>query len=186
VRLDRVPAATIHCQHETIVALRERGAVLVAAELAGIAREALTRTVAYAAERVQFGRPIGSFQAIKHALAELHVAVTMAEHAVLYAAHSLDTGSPQASLATAIAKAKASDTAKQMTAAMIQYQGGIGFTWEHDAHLFYKRAKRLAATAGDAAHHRERVAQLTIDRGRPDAPDSTREETSTWKLSTAG
>jgi alkylation response protein AidB-like acyl-CoA dehydrogenase len=141
----------------------DRGAVLAAAELAGIARTALTRTVGYDKERVQFGRPVGSFQAIKHALADLHVAVTMAEHGVLYAAHALDTGRPDARLAVSVAKAKATDVARDATAAMIQYHGGIGYTWEHDAHFYFKRALRLGFAYGDAAWHRERIARIVVD-----------------------
>lgn len=142
--------------------LTDRATVLVAADLAGIAREALTRTVAYDREREQFGVPVGSFQAIKHALADLHVGVTMAEHAALYAAHAVDTGLGDAELAVAVAKAKASEVALQSTAAMIQYHGGIGYTWEHEAHFFYKRAKRLAGQYGDVATQRERIATLTV------------------------
>jgi alkylation response protein AidB-like acyl-CoA dehydrogenase len=155
---------------EVVDELAARAAVLVAADLVGIAREALTRTVAYDRERKQFGVPVGSFQAIKHDLADLHVGVTMAEHAVLYAAHALDTAptdpdtatSTAAPLAVAVAKAKAADTALLVTGAMIQYHGGIGFTWEHEAHFFHKRAKRLAGTAGTADDQRQRIAELTI------------------------
>jgi alkylation response protein AidB-like acyl-CoA dehydrogenase len=142
--------------------IRARAAVLVAADLVGIAREALTRTVAYDRERKQFGVPVGSFQAIKHTLADLHCTVTMAEHAALYAAHAVDVGADDAPLAVAVAKAKAGDAAVASTAAMIQYHGGIGYTWEHEAHLFYKRAKRLAGQWGDSAAHRARIAELTI------------------------
>jgi alkylation response protein AidB-like acyl-CoA dehydrogenase len=147
---------------EVLVELTARGAVLVAADLVGIAREALTRTVAYDRDRQQFGVPVGSFQAIKHAMADLHVAVTLAEHAVLYAAHALDAALDGADLAVAVAKAKASDAALAATAAMIQFHGGIGYTWEHEAHLFYKRAKRLAGQFGSADAHRARIAELTI------------------------
>ncbi len=142
--------------------LAARAAVLVAADLVGVARESITRTVAYDKDRKQFGVPVGSFQAIKHALADLHVAVTLAEHAVLYAAHAVDAGLDGADLAVAVAKAKASDAAVDATAAMIQYHGGIGYTWEHEAHFFYKRAKRLAGQYGDADTHRARIAELTI------------------------
>jgi alkylation response protein AidB-like acyl-CoA dehydrogenase len=145
--------------------LAARAAVLVAADLVGIAREALTRTVTYDRDRTQFGVPVGSFQALKHHLADLHVGVTMAEHAVLYAAHALDTGSATdqpTALAVAVAKAKASDIALQATGAMIQYHGGIGYTWEHEAHFFYKRAKRLAGVAGTADEQRKKIAELTI------------------------
>lgn len=146
----------------TLAELLDRAAVLTAAELTGLAREALTRTVAYDREREQFGKPVGSFQAVKHALADLHVGVTMAEHATLYAAHALDTAPDGARLAVSVAKAKASEVALQVTAAMIQYHGGIGYTWEHEAHLFYKRAKRQAGVFGDVAGHRERIATLTV------------------------
>jgi alkylation response protein AidB-like acyl-CoA dehydrogenase len=142
--------------------LDARAAVLVAADLAGVAREALTRTVDYDRDRRQFGVPVGSFQAIKHALADLHVAVTMAEHAALYAAHAVDVALEDADLAVAVAKAKCSDAAVAATGAMIQYHGGIGYTWEHEAHFFYKRAKRLAGIAGTADTHRARIAELTI------------------------
>lgn len=145
--------------------LLDTAAVLTAADLAGVAREALSRTVAYDTERVQFGRPVGSFQALKHHLADLHVGVTMAQHAVLYAAHALDTGRADAALAVSVAKAKASEMAREVTAAMIQYHGGIGYTWEHEAHFFYKRAKREAASYGDPGAHLARVADLTIGSG---------------------
>lgn len=141
----------------------DRAAVLAAADLTGIAREALMRTVQYDKERVQFGRPVGSFQALKHHLADLHTAVTMAEHGVLYAAFALDEQRPDARLAVSVAKAKASDTARDVTAAMIQYHGGIGYTWEHDTHFFFKRAKRLEYAYGAGAEHRERIAQLVVD-----------------------
>jgi acyl-CoA dehydrogenase len=140
-------------------------AIALAAEQLGGAQRALDMAVEYAKIRHQFGRPIGSFQAIKHHLADLHIAVTMAEHAVLYAAHACDTGpatDEAVALAVAVAKSKASDTAAQATGAMIQYHGGIGYTWEHEAHFFYKRAKRLAGTHGTADEHRTRLAALTI------------------------
>ncbi|MCE0764807.1 acyl-CoA/acyl-ACP dehydrogenase [Pseudonocardia kujensis] len=142
--------------------LQARATVLVAADLVGIAREAVSRTVAYDREREQFGVPVGSFQALKHALADIHVGVTMAEHAALYAAHAVDVGLDDAELAVAVAKAKASEVALQATAAMIQYHGGIGYTWEHEAHFFYKRAKRLAGLYGGVDQHREKIAALTL------------------------
>ena len=155
---EALPGATA----DVVADLTDRATVLVAADLVGIAREALTRTVDYDRDRKQFGVAVGSFQAIKHALADLHVNVTMAEHAVLYAAHAVDTRPDGSDLAIAVAKAKASDVAIDATAAMIQYHGGIGYTWEHEAHFFYKRAKRLAAQFGDADAQRERIAALTI------------------------
>ena len=155
-------AALAEASEHFVDSLTARAAVLAAADLVGVAREALTRTVGYDRERTQFGVPVGSFQAIKHHLADLHVGVSMAEHAVLYAAHALDAGLPDTDLAVAVAKAKSGDAALQATGAMIQYHGGIGYTWEHEAHLFYKRAKRLAGTYGDIDAHRARIAELTI------------------------
>lgn len=145
-----------------LAALLQRAAVLVSADLVGIARTALSRTVAYDKDRVQFGVPVGSFQALKHALADLHVGVTMAEHGVLYAAHALDTNAPDTLSAVSVAKSKASDVARDTTAAMIQYHGGIGYTWEHDAHFYFKRAKREEYLYGDGAAHRERLAALLL------------------------
>ena len=141
----------------------DRGAVLAANELAGIARVALMRTIDYDKTREQFGKAVGSFQAIKHQLADLHVATTMAEHAGWYAAHAIDARLPDATLAVSVAKSKASDVARDATAAMIQFHGGIGYTWEHDAHFYFKRAKRLEYAYGDAAQHRERIAGLLLD-----------------------
>ncbi|HEU5034946.1 MAG TPA: acyl-CoA dehydrogenase family protein [Mycobacteriales bacterium] len=164
-RLDLDGAAGDPLPEPVLPQVGARAAVLTANDLAGIARVALNRTVDYDKTREQFGKPVGSFQAIKHALADLHVAVTMAEHAGWYAAHALDASLPDASLAVSVAKAKASDAARDTTAAMIQFHGGIGYTWEHDAHLFFKRAKRLEYQYGDAAAHRERIAKLVVDAG---------------------
>jgi alkylation response protein AidB-like acyl-CoA dehydrogenase len=141
----------------------DRAAVLVASDLVGIARKALTETVEYDKTRVQFGKPVGSFQAIKHDLADLHVMVTMAEHAATYAAYALDADLPDKTIAVSIAKSKAADTARKATSDMIQYHGGIGYTWEHDAHFYFKRAKRLEYAYGDAAQHRERIASVLLD-----------------------
>jgi acyl-CoA dehydrogenase len=156
--------------------LVDRAAVLAANDLAGIARKALSDTVEYDKTRVQFGKPVGSFQAIKHDLADIHLAVTMAEHAATYAAHAQDIDAPDKQLATSIAKAKAGDTASAATGAMIQYHGGIGYTWEHDAHFYLKRAKRLEYAFGDASQHRERIARLAVDstsgRGNPHGGES--------------
>lgn len=165
VTFDGAPAERlVHGSPEVVADLADRATVLTANDLVGVAREALTRTVAYGRQREQFGRPVGSFQAIKHHLADLHVGVTMAEHTAMYAAHALDAGLPDTELAVSVAKAKASDSARDATAAMIQYHGGIGYTWEHEAHLFFKRAKREEYAYGDAITHRERIARLVVDR----------------------
>jgi alkylation response protein AidB-like acyl-CoA dehydrogenase len=161
VRLDAAPGAQL--PGAVLPDVLDRGAVLAANDLVGIARVAFTRTVDYDKTREQFGKPVGSFQAIKHTLADLHVATTMAEHAGWYAAHAIDAKLPDAPLAVSVAKSKASDVARDVTAAMIQFHGGIGYTWEHDAHLFFKRAKRLEYAFGDSAAHRERIARLVVD-----------------------
>ena len=148
---------------EVLQELIDRAAVLVSNDLVGIARKAITETVEYDKTRVQFGKPVGSFQAIKHDLADLHVMVTMAEHAATYAAYAIDSDLPDKALAVSIAKSKAADTARKATSDMIQYHGGIGYTWEHDAHFYFKRAKRLEYAYGDAAQHRERIAALLLD-----------------------
>jgi alkylation response protein AidB-like acyl-CoA dehydrogenase len=158
----QVTGAGLELDPAAIAPVLARATVLTAADLAGIAREALSRTVAYDKERVQFGKPVGSFQILKHTLADLHIATTMAEHAVLYAGYALDTGRDDADLAVSVAKAKASDAARDVTAAMIQFHGGIGYTWEHDAHFFFKRAKRQEYAFGSASEHRERIAALTL------------------------
>jgi alkylation response protein AidB-like acyl-CoA dehydrogenase len=147
----------------TVADLVSRATVLAANDLVGIARTALTRTVDYLRTREQFGKPIGSFQALKHQLADLLVGLTMAEHTGWYAAHALDAQLPDAALAVSVAKAKASDVARLATARMIQYHGGIGYTWEHETHFFFKRARRLEQTYGDAAQHRARIAAVTLD-----------------------
>ena len=164
VELDGAAAEKLEVSSPEVVQdLLDRAAVLVANDLVGIARKAITETVEYDKTRVQFGKPVGSFQAIKHDLADLHVMVTMAEHAATYAAYAIDADLPDKTLAVSIAKAKAADTARKATSDMIQYHGGIGYTWEHDAHFYFKRAKRLEYAYGDAAQHRERIASLLLD-----------------------
>jgi acyl-CoA dehydrogenase len=149
--------------YDVVQRLLDVAAVLTANDLVGIARRSLTDVVEYDKQRIQFGKPVGSFQAIKHHLADLHLGITMAEHAATYAAHALDVAADDASVAVCIAKAKASDLGREMGSALIQYLGGIGYTWEHDAHFFFKRSKRQEYAYGDAAQHRERIARLVLD-----------------------
>jgi alkylation response protein AidB-like acyl-CoA dehydrogenase len=148
---------------ELVQDLLDRAAVLVANELVGLARFSLMDTIEYDKTRVQFGKPIGSFQALKHELADLHMATTMAEHAGLYAAHAADVDASDRRLAASIAKAKAGQVAFDVTGAMIQFHGGIGYTWEHHAHFYFKRGNRLQHTYGDVSQHLERVAALVVD-----------------------
>jgi len=135
------------------------GAVLTAADLLGMAGRALEMTVDYAKLREQFGRPIGANQGVKHPLADVYVATTMARKGLFHAADALDRGDRDAFMSASVAKAKCNDAARDATAAMIQFHGAIGFTWPHPAHLFFKRAKRQEYEFGDTSWHRERVAQ---------------------------
>ena len=143
-----------------LAAARAGGWICVAAEALGGAQATLDRTVSYSQERVQFGRPIGSFQAYKHRLADMMVEIEQARSAVYWAACAVDEGSPEAPLALHSAKSFAGDTYMRCAGDMIQLHGGIGFTWEHDAHLFFKRARAIRAMLGDSDWHREQVAQI--------------------------
>ena len=138
----------------------DRGKVALAAEMVGGADKVLEMSVAYAKVREQFGRPIGSFQAIQHKCANMLVELESARSAVYYAAWAVSQGVAEAPLAAALAKAAASDAYRRAAAEGIQIHGGIGFTWEHDMHLYFKRAKSSEFTFGDATYNREIVAQL--------------------------
>jgi len=136
------------------------GAGVLAAEQLGLAQRCLDTTVAYVKERKQFARPVGSFQGLKHRLADLWVSVTQARAASRYAAACLATGSPDAGVAVALAKAYCSEVAVQAAQECVQMHGGIGFTWEHTAHLFLKRAKADSIGFGTADAHRAELASL--------------------------
>lgn len=138
------------------------GLIALAAEGLGLAQAALDRTVAFARDRVQFGRAIGSFQAYKHRLADMMVEIEQARSAVYWAACAVDEGSDEALLALHAAKSFCADTAFRCAADMIQLHGGIGFTWEHDAHLFFKRARALQTMMGKGDWHREKVAAMVL------------------------
>jgi alkylation response protein AidB-like acyl-CoA dehydrogenase len=133
--------------------------VALAAEQVGGAQRCLDMSVDYAKTRVQFGRPIGSFQAIKHKLADMFVEVESARSASYYAAWAAAHSEDELPSAAAMAKAFCSDAYFHVAAETIQIHGGVGFTWEHDAHLFFKRAKSSETLFGDAAFHRGVVAQ---------------------------
>jgi alkylation response protein AidB-like acyl-CoA dehydrogenase len=134
-------------------------AIALAAEQLGAAQRALDITVDYTKTRHQFGRPIGSFQALKHRMADLLMEVESLRSAVAYAASAVAEGSDEVPALASLLKAYASETYFHVAAEMIQMHGGIGFTWEHDAHLFFKRAKSSELFLGDGAYHRERLAQ---------------------------
>ena len=116
---------------------------------------------------MQFGKPIGSFQAVKHMLADALVDVEGMRSTVYYAAWCAAAGDPERSLAASMAKAWCSDASRRVMAAGLQVHGGIGFTWEHDMHLYLKRAQLDQVSYGDAAVHRDRIA--TLLRARLDA-----------------
>ena len=132
----------------------------IAADALGGAQGCLDRTTAYVRERSQFGRTIGSFQAIKHRLADMLVAIEQARSAVYWAAGAIDAGSADARFAAHAAKSFACDTYAECAGHAIQLHGGIGFTWEHDSHLYFKRARADLSWMGSPAWHREQVARL--------------------------
>ena len=162
VTLDGVAGRALANPTDAIVAAHHAGFVVLAAEALGGAQACLDRTVAYSLERVQFGRPIGSFQAYKHRLADMMVEIEQARSAVYWAACALDEGSDEAALAVHAAKSFAADTFFRCAGDMIQLHGGIGFTWEHDAHLFFKRARSIQTLLGDGAWHREQIATMML------------------------
>ncbi len=138
----------------------ERATVALCAEMCGGAQRVLDMTTDYAKIRIAFGKPIGSFQGVKHKAADMLVDVENAKSLTYYAAWAVDENVPEAALAASMAKAYTSDAYRKVSGAGIQIHGGIGFTWEHDLHLYFKRAKSSEFTFGDATYHREKVAQL--------------------------
>jgi alkylation response protein AidB-like acyl-CoA dehydrogenase len=163
VRLENVRARRIAAGQRAdlaVAAALQAGAAMLAAEQLGLADRALEITLAYVKQRYQFARPIGSFQAIKHRMADWWVAVTQARAASRYAAACLAEDDPDAHVAVALAKAVCSETAVLAGQEMIQLHGGIGFTWEHPAHLYLKRAKSSSIALGTADRHRASLAAL--------------------------
>jgi alkylation response protein AidB-like acyl-CoA dehydrogenase len=162
VVLDNVPARRIDRGGETPLALQraiDHSTVGLAAEMAGAAQRCVELTVAYVRDRKQFGVSIGSFQAIKHRCANMFIDTDAAREAVYMAADVIASDDLQnVGIAASTAKLAASEAFLEAAAAMIQLHGGIGYTWEHDAHLFYKRALLAARMLGSAAEHRARLA----------------------------
>jgi len=134
-------------------------AVALAAEQVGGAQKVLEMAVQYAKDRVQFGRPIGSFQAIKHKCADMLLEVESAKSAAYYAGWAASEDNEELPVVASLAKAYCSDAYFHAAAENIQIHGGIGFTWEHDAHLYFKRAKSSELMLGDPTYHRELLAQ---------------------------
>jgi alkylation response protein AidB-like acyl-CoA dehydrogenase len=166
VRLDNValPAgALLGARHEgwrPLSRVVARATVALAAEMCGGAQQVLDMTVAYAKIRITFGKPIGSYQGVKHQAADMLVAIENAKSLTYYAAWAVDQALDEAPLAVSMAKAAASDMYRKVAGTGIQLHGGIGMTWEHDLQLYFKRAKASEVAFGDATWHRERVAQL--------------------------
>jgi alkylation response protein AidB-like acyl-CoA dehydrogenase len=134
--------------------------IALAAEALGGAEQVLEMTTEYVKQRQQFGRPIGSFQALKHRLADMMVQVEAAKSAAWYAACVADEGSENLAEAAAIAKSYCCDAFYDCAANAIQLHGGVGFTWEHDVHLYFKRARASATLLGSSAWHRERLLRV--------------------------
>jgi alkylation response protein AidB-like acyl-CoA dehydrogenase len=140
----------------------QRATVALSAELLGTARTLLERTIQYAKERVQFDVPIGSFQAVQHKLAEVALAVERGWSAVYYAAMCVDHDHPDRARAAHVAKAAAGAAATRAAKDGIQIHGGIGYTWEHDLHLYIRRAYASEALLGTSGWHHDRLADLLL------------------------
>jgi len=166
VRLDNVAvsaAALLGERHggwPGLARVLDRATVALCAEMCGGAQQVLEMTTAYAKIRIAFGKPIGSYQGVKHQAADMLVAIENAKSLTYYAAWAVDEGLAEAPLAVSMAKAAASDMYRKVANTGIQLHGGIGFTWEHDLQLYFKRAKASEVAFGDSAWHRERVARL--------------------------
>jgi alkylation response protein AidB-like acyl-CoA dehydrogenase len=141
----------------------EVATVALCAEMVGGMQWVLDTTVEYAKTRQQFGRPIGAYQAVQHQCADMLLMTESARSATYYAAWVLNEGDPQASVAVSVAKAYCSDAFREVCNRGVQVHGGIGFTWEHDLQLYYKRSKSSETLFGDATFHRERIARLVVD-----------------------
>ena len=163
IDLDHAPATTVGGPDE-VARLLDLGALFHAAELLGGAAAVLELTVAYAQDRAQFGRPIGSFQAVKHRCADMLVDVEGMRSAVYHAAWTLGADDPDAPMAAATAKVWCSDAGLRVAESALQVHGGIGFTWEADVHLYLKRAQLDGTAFGNSGHHRTRLAAMA--RGR--------------------
>ena len=140
--------------------LLDRGATLACADLLGSASRALDLAVEYAKDRVQFGKPIGSFQAVKHRCADMLVDVEGMRSTTYWAGWCIAAGDRDVSIAASTAKVWSADASKRVMASALQVHGGVGFTWEHDLHFFMKRAQLDQLAFGDASFHRARLTEL--------------------------
>jgi alkylation response protein AidB-like acyl-CoA dehydrogenase len=165
-----VPEATLGGGQAEYLPVLWRACVALAAESTGIAQRTMEMAVSYAKDRKQFGRPIGSFQAVSHRCAQMLLETENSRSAVYGAAWAADAEPESLPLAASMAKAYASDAGWRVPDASIQVHGGIGFTWEHDLHFFLKRGKANAAMLGDAKWHRERVADAVLSEAAAPVP----------------
>jgi alkylation response protein AidB-like acyl-CoA dehydrogenase len=163
VRLEDAPAVELTAPHDALSRAWHAIATACAAESVGVAARAMDMAVAYAKERKQFGRAIGSYQAVSHACAQMLLEVEGARSVVYWAAWALDHDPEAAPAAASAAKAYASDAGQRVTRSALQVHGGIGFTWEHDLHFLLKRAEANAHAFGDARWQREQVAAALLD-----------------------
>jgi len=162
VQFDNTPAEKLGDRTNLARALDIATAALVA-EMVGGMQRVLDVTVDYAKMRKQFGKPIGTFQAVQHQCADMYLETESSRSAAYYAAWALEHDAPDAAAATSIAKMYASDACRAVGNRGIQIHGGNGFAWENDLHLYYRRAKASETMLGDATFHRERIARLVID-----------------------
>jgi alkylation response protein AidB-like acyl-CoA dehydrogenase len=139
--------------------------VALVAEMTGGMQRSLDITVEYAKTRKQFGKPIGSFQAVQHQCADMYLDTESSRSAAYYAAWALQENAPDGARAASVAKMYSSDASRTVGNRAIQVHGGMGFTWENDLHLYYRRAKASETMLGDATFHRERIARMVIDEG---------------------
>jgi alkylation response protein AidB-like acyl-CoA dehydrogenase len=163
----RVPAAHVIGEigggWSAIESMLDRAAVGAAAEMLGASRRSLELANEYAKERKQFGQYIGQFQAVKHMLAEMLEKVENGHAATYYAAWALDAEAPDHALAASVAKSTMNEASRKVCGDAVQVMGGIGFTWEHDLHFYFKRAKHLEVLYGDVDHHYDRVLNEVLE-----------------------
>jgi alkylation response protein AidB-like acyl-CoA dehydrogenase len=170
-KLATLRLANVQLKHDALLAggwpalarVLDRAKVALCAEMIGAAERVLELSVAYAKTREQFGQPIGAFQAIQHKCADMLVALEGAKSATYAAAWALQEDEPDAPVAAAMAKAFTSDAFAKIAGEGIQIHGGLGFSWEHDLHLYYKRAKVCERLFGTGAWNREVVARALVD-----------------------
>jgi hypothetical protein len=160
--VDDVPPGGTHVDPAVLDAWRDRAAACIAAETVGTARRIFDMSLAYAKERIQFDVPIGSFQAIQHKLADMSLVLERATAAVHYAAMTIDAGDGERAKACHVAKAAAGEAARRILKDGAQIHGGIGYTWEHDLHLYLRRATADEYLFGTTSWHHERLAELIM------------------------